>query len=560
LLGIIICLIPANSGLVYQSNLHKSLLFFLPGTASGVGISFLFASVYFLRLFFAVVVSLPTSGIVERRTTEISSLTYLNKLIAETINYENLLQTVTDLAMNSIGGIAAWTELYLNERTRPEQTNSPGTLSLPINGLSYSSPLKWLKPGSIQTIIGTKNIEAPLIEKLDEKYKLREYLRIMDKPLLVDSIIEHPPIIEQNRRDRKSEQSVIEFKIQDLNWNLIPGARALIAVPLYSRDERIGTLVVVSDTEYGYETDDVKVLTAFSDNVSVAFENARLFQDSVEKERYRRELMLAREIEEKLLPQALPDIPGYSLSAFSVPAEEVGGDYYDVVKLKTGKTCILIGDVSGKGIAAAFLMAQLKGVVLAVAPESTGAVDILRRINNTLYGSIDKQMYITLCSLVIDNANINETDASGTDVSGRISIARAGHMPIISKQSNITKLITPKGIGIGLAEASIFGENIEEIELELERGDICLLFTDGVNELKNERYEEFGINSLKQILNMSVPMNIGTDASRTNVNVDYLLSEIKLRLKIFAGADAYGNVFQHDDMTIVALGYNGINH
>ncbi|MFA6571850.1 MAG: SpoIIE family protein phosphatase, partial [Bacteroidota bacterium] len=268
--------------------------------------------------------------------------------------------------------------------------------------------------------------------------------------------------------------------------------------------------------------------SAFSDNVSVAFENARLVKDSIEKERYKRELLLAREIEEKLLPRILPKINNYSLSAFSSPAEEVGGDYYDLVHLKDGKPCLLIGDVSGKGISAAFHMAQLKGVVLAVAPESSGASDILKRINATLYGAMEKQMYITLSAVVVNDEN------------GNITIARAGHMPFLFKHNGDITSILPKGIGIGLAEKSFFNANIEETDCIMQKGDICLLFTDGVNELQNHKNEEFGINSLKQVLRYEI-----------HKNIENLLSDIRIQLKNYSG-----NVPPHDDMTIVALEFS----
>ena len=223
-----------------------------------------------------------------------------------------------------------------------------------------------------------------------------------------------------------------------MNWQIAPNAKSIIATPLYSGDERFGTLIVFGSEEYGFENNDIVMMNAYSDNVRVALDNARLLKESIDKERYKRELMLAREIEQKLLPQDLPEIKNFSIASFANPATEVGGDYYDIVYLKNGKPCILIGDVSGKGISAAFYMVLLKGVVLSVARESDGAADILRRINTTLYREMEKQMYITMSAFVIENND------------GFISFARAGHLPLFINRSEGFDLITPKGLGIGL--------------------------------------------------------------------------------------------------------------
>ncbi len=480
LFAMIITLSVSNIAFLSGTAMNISLIFLMPGSASFIAVTFGIATLYFLRIFLSTVASLPTSYIVERQTRELSSLTELNKIVAETIDLDELLNTVARLALNSTRGLAAWIELYSND-------------------------------GKI-TISAVQNISEGQINTIDKTSVLENIFKSIEKPLLIDSIFENK-------------------EIASLNWSVIPSARALLAVPLHSGGNKIGTLCVLCTDEYGFESDDVKILKAFSDNVSIAIENARLLKDSIEKERYKRELMLAREMEEKLLPQVLPDILNYSVSAFSIPADEVGGDYYDIVYLKNGKPCLLIADVSGKGISAAFYMAQLKGVVLALARESTGAADILKKINYTLYKSIEKQMYITIAALVIEDSD------------GNITFARAGHMPVIFKDGNGVREYIPKGIGVGLADNSIFDAHIEEVSLKLLPDDIVLLFTDGVNEMKNSRNEEFGVESLKSMLYEKQYHNL----------IDFSF-EIKNMISQFLG-----NEHQRDDMTVVTLSFNGGN-
>jgi serine phosphatase RsbU (regulator of sigma subunit) len=294
-------------------------------------------------------------------------------------------------------------------------------------------------------------------------------------------------------------------------------------------NERIGTLIVFKLNEYDFEQEELLLMKAFSDNVSIALENSRLLEESILKERYRQELLIARDIEQKLIPAVLPQIPNFSIAGFMIPAEEVGGDYYDVIKLGNGNTCILIGDVSGKGMSAAFYMALLKGVVLGVAHECNSAKEILCKINSILYVNMEKSMFITLHAVCIDNHN------------GYISLARAGHMPAFVKSDNNIKMLIPRGIGIGLANDEIFNSIIEQETIKLNKNDICLLISDGVNELQNESKEEFGFERLNESL-----------SNFTGDNAELLLNHIITELKNFAGREP-----QKDDMTIFAIIFSG---
>ena len=457
--------------------LSYSLLSFSPGSYSFVIVVLGFNVMYFLRILATVISSIPTSYIIERKMRELSSLRELNKVVSETIEMNLLLDTVVRLALKSTKSHAGWIELYLKDGTTK--------------------------------ISATQNLDEEKIRKLDYDSELGNLLKSIEKPLIIDSVLE-------------------DKSVSKLNWTVIPLARTLLAVPLHSGGIKIGVLCVLCVDEYSFDDDDVKILTSFSDNISVAIENARLVKDSIEKERYKQELMLARNITEKLLPRELPNIENYSIKAFSLPAEEVGGDYYDIVNLKNGKPCIIIADVSGKGMSAAFYMAQLKGVVLSLARESTGACELLKRINSTLYDAIDKQMYITMSAFVIDDEN------------GKVSFARAGHMPGLFKNNGKVLEIIPKGIGVALANMDLFNDNIEEIPLDFNNDDIFLLFTDGLNELKNQLQNDLGIEPIINILNNSAKDSPG-------------LIEEKIRKLI---NEFSGNETQTDDITVVIVKYS----
>ncbi|MFW5662238.1 MAG: PP2C family protein-serine/threonine phosphatase [Bacteroidota bacterium] len=455
-----------------QGWLNETYYLLLPGIDAVVFLTFSYFSAYSLRIFLASMASLPTSEIVERRTSELSSLTYLNKVVAETVDLEVLLDTVTELALRSSGAHSAWCEIYENDSIK---------------------------------IRSSRNIDDNLLYSLHQDYRLKNNFKMNANPLLIDSIIENRDI----------------FFIKQF----MPQSNTLIAVPLYEGALRVGTLVVINHEEYSFEQDDLKVLSAFSDNVSIALENARLLKDSIEKEKYRSELSLARRIQKNLLPDKLPQFDNYSVDAISIPADEIGGDYYDIVTLADGRQCLLIADVSGKGISAAIIMAQLKGVVMSIASSSKGAAELLRKINRTLYGTMDKQMYITMSALVFENEP------------GRLTFARAGHMPIIYNRNSEAVSNTPKGIGIGLTGPELFDKNLEEIEIPLDEGSSCLLFTDGINELRNVHNEEFGYSPIKSFLKGNKYYDAGV-----------LNHKIISELREFADSNT-----QHDDITIVSV-------
>jgi serine phosphatase RsbU (regulator of sigma subunit) len=441
---------------------------------------------YHVRLFFSAMIYYPSTKLFEKRTSEISSLTFLNKLVSQTIELDKLIETVTKLSLFSSGATFAWNDkydsnnkLYLNFiEISHDMKISMNELSELLNNNYYSDELKYYSIASLS------------------------------EPLYIESL---------------SENKALNFSFLGKN---IP-AKSLIILPLQSGDEKIGNIYLIHNDEYGFDGDYMNILSAFSDNINIAIENARLLQESIEKEKYKRELKIAHDIEAKLIPLKMPEIENYKFSAFTITADEVGGDYYDFVRIKDGSLCALIGDVSGKGMSAAFYMVLLKGVVLGVAKEAENAKDLLCKINLNLYQSMDKQMYITMSAIVIKNNK------------GLIELSRAGHMPFLHKSSDAITTITPKGIGIGLTSSEKFDENLDLVELQLSNGDNIIMYSDGITELRIDD-RELNIEYLKQIMKNSVY------TSNSN-NFAEILKEDIVKISI--------DNHQHDDMTVVSLSY-----
>lgn len=442
-----------------------------------VKLAFTYLGVYNLRLITLTIGAIPTSEIVERKNTELQSIAFLNKYIADSQNKtdRSLLETVTKIAQQTSGAHAAWIEIYSED----------------VETLLYT----------------TENVSLDALERLHSETSIKkEFLKLQDT-ILIKSVPENDHIYYLTK--------------------FLPHAKSLIASPILANNKRVGTIVVFDSEEYSFESDDVNLLNAFSDNVRIALDNARLVRESIDQEKYKNELMLAHEMQNKLLPQSLPSIDSYSVAAFTVSATEVGGDYYDHVYLKNNVPCLLIGDVSGKGISAAFYMAQLKGTVLALASECTGPAELLKRVNSVLYKNMDKKSYITMSAISFEG--------------NRVTHARSGHMPLLVSQNNSITFHRPDGLGIGLVGADFFDSRIVEEKLTLALGNLCLLYTDGINELRNAQNEEFGFERLKQyVLKNSI----------------YDAEQFTLDLKSFL-MDYSKESPRHDDMTLITVIYKG---
>jgi len=213
------------------------------------------------------------------------------------------------------------------------------------------------------------------------------------------------------------------------------------------------------------------------------------------------------------------------LGATTIPATQVGGDYFDFLEFPNGRFGIIIADVSGKGIPAAMYMATLKGTVLAEARSAEGPRDLLCSVNATLKGSMEKHTFITMMC------------AEFNPETSELRIARAGHTPAIIRRESGTSICRPNGIAIGIAAPAIFDSHIEEVSFVVREGDICLLTTDGVNERRNASLEEIGFETVANLIDVLRPASA------------YQIVEATMAL---LGEHA-GATEQHDDITVIGM-------
>ncbi len=209
-----------------------------------------------------------------------------------------------------------------------------------------------------------------------------------------------------------------------------------------------------------------------------------------EKKRLIRELDIARTVQQQFLPKDTPRIPNYQIAASCQPAWEVGGDYYDYFPMDDHSLGIVIGDVSNKGISAAFFMTLVKGFLKSLTRHYSNPSDILRETNRLFYKDVERGYFISMIFGILNT----ET--------GTFSFARAGHNPLLYlvERDGAGKWLTPPGVGIGLLPPEKFDQTIFQQDLKLQPGDAVVLYTDGYPEAMNNSLEEFGEDRLRAFL------------------------------------------------------------
>jgi len=289
---------------------------------------------------------------------------------------------------------------------------------------------------------------------------------------------------------------------------------------LFDKESREGII--------SFDQTDQLLLDAFARQVNVSLENHFLYEESLEKERIDKEVSVAGTIQQKLIPETLPEIDGYDVAGRNIPTKYVGGDYYDCFPLADGRYALIIADVSGKGIPAALLVSTLHAAMHAYMDSDFVLADLVQKLNLVVYNASTIDKYITAFFAILDP----ET--------GELETLSAGHNPtyILRKNKELVELRTG---GIPLGMMGFPFAYTSELH-KLEPGDRMLLYTDGVTEAMNEREEEYDdIVSLEKFLKNHKP-----DAARN------LIDDLFEDIQTFTG-----HTPQSDDITALYLIRNG---
>ena len=246
-----------------------------------------------------------------------------------------------------------------------------------------------------------------------------------------------------------------------------------------------------------------------------------------ERERLLKELEIARTVQMKFLPQSIPDFPKLDIACVCRPAMEVGGDYYDFIARDDTYLNVLVGDVSGKGVSAAFYMTMTAGIFRTLSKRVASPKELLTELNEVFYEYTPREVFIS--------AIYGRFDME----SKTLTFARAGHNPVMGWKSvgAQTEILDSKGIAIGLEGGQLFSASIEEKRISIETGDLFVFYTDGLSEAMNHKADEFGEERLEELITKNA--HIGAQAFLDNVT-----NEV---------SQFVGEAKQHDDLTMVVV-------
>jgi phosphoserine phosphatase RsbU/P len=319
-----------------------------------------------------------------------------------------------------------------------------------------------------------------------------------------------------------------EFKQEEkitLQGDSILKIRSMLSVPMIIKGRMIGILTLFNkESAEGFTEADQRLLTIIAGQSANVIENSRLFEEEKKLMQIRQEIQVASEIQKNLLPQEIPSIKGYDIYAINIPAREVGGDYYDFIKISETKTAIALGDVSGKGLPASMLMANLQATLRGQLLFCNCAKDCIKRANNMLFKSTDTSKFVTLFFGILDTEKHT------------LTYCNAGHNEPIYLQGE-QKVKLDKG---GMLLSCFEDTEYDEEEMFFEKGSTLVVFTDGITEAMNESNEEFSDERLYSLIEKKVALSSKELAME-------ILSDIK---KHSAG------VPQFDDITLMIIKRN----
>lgn len=310
-------------------------------------------------------------------------------------------------------------------------------------------------------------------------------------------------------------QSIADFQI-----------RSLICAPLISSDgEPLGVIQIDTNNQRSRFTDlDLQILAGVASQASIAMDNARMHEEAVKQRALQRDLELARQMQQALLPKSSPQVAGYHFFEFYEAANQVGGDYYDYVSLPDERFAAVVGDVAGKGVSAAILMAKLSSDVRFWLAREPDAAKALGEINAAFSRHGWDDRFVTMVVAVIDPRT------------NKLTLVNAGHMPPLLRRSS-GEVVEIGGDQGGLPLGVVDDYQYEAYEHELAPGDFVTIFTDGFSEAMNPARELYGMERLTTVVG---DKNVGSQELGP-----YVLEDVRK----FAG-----DYPQSDDMCLLCFG------
>ncbi len=454
-----------------KEQLEELISIFSSSVVTAYNLILAMATVYAIVLLILTIFQLPATEVIERKTFEIESLQNLSQVISKVLDIDELVSFI------------------------------------------------------IKTIEQITHSNLVQICLFDEKKNCNFYFNSNDRKEWINNFNEN--FIIENKQLMEGKN--LEINITTPSSELNSTHEKIIIIPLAYNQDLLGYILIGKDKNSSIDETDLNTLKSIGEYSAIAIQNYRLLQKSIEKERLEKELEVARAVQKKLIPEKPPFNHKLDIAFAFIPAFEVGGDYIDYFQIDENNLGFIIADVSGKGISAAFYMAEVKGIFESLSKILVNPRDILIQANNILCKSLDKKSFV---SVVYATINLE---------TGFVKLARAGHCPILFLRNSQLNELLPSGIAIGLDHSHMFAKYLEEVSIQLEKDDLLLFYTDGVTEARNQYFEEFGTKKLNEIVK-----NLNKYSSQT------IIQKIVEELMVFSKEYP-----QHDDITLLAIKYRG---
>ncbi len=265
----------------------------------------------------------------------------------------------------------------------------------------------------------------------------------------------------------RQHMSIVEQKV-----------RSILAVPLQTNDRVIGLIYLDSPNHIReFSREDLNLLTVMANVAAIRIEHARLNEIEEAERALNKEMQQAAQIQQGLLPSKAPHIEGLDIAAKTVPARQVGGDYYDFITFPDGQICMVVGDVAGKGMPASLLMSSLQARVHVLFEEPGFLAEKLGRLNKATTANCPDNRFITLFMGILNPKT------------GELVYSSAGHNPpLLVRANGGYETLSAGGVVLGILASARYGE----ARIQLDKGDVLVMFSDGVTEAPNPQDEEYG--------------------------------------------------------------------
>ena len=269
----------------------------------------------------------------------------------------------------------------------------------------------------------------------------------------------------------------------------LEASQAQVLVPLLAADRTLGFAALGAPAGgRSFESEDLEFCAGLAAQAVVAFENAWYFAEAVEKQKLERDLALAGEIQQRLFPARMPDLPGFQAAARNRPASQVGGDYYDALPVASNDDelwLLCVADVSGKGVAASLLMSNIQATLRALLAECSDPADLVQRTSRLVFATTPANKYATAIFVLLEPA------------SGGCRCVNAGHNEgLLIRADGTIEELNASGLPVGLM--GVGGYRAEDFQME--PGDVLALYSDGVNEANDADENELGMEAFKESL------------------------------------------------------------